>query len=177
MLRAETLKAILSEQALPVDGPAQRAYSQSSSSPPWVGPFSWQGPRRGSLSWPTAWLKIRKSAVLNCDESCDAGGLEKARVKSWISCRRPPRSSCPSIRSQPDIVANPHPFYHRLRETDPVHHSPLGLYVASRRAEASPVLRDKRFGKDYVGRMTRRHGDRVLEEPIYCSRTHPRTSG
>jgi hypothetical protein len=30
-------------------------------------------------------------------------------------------------------------------------------------------LRDKRFGKDFIGRMTRRHGPQILEEPVYIA--------
>ena len=72
----------------------------------------------------------------------------------------------------PDFIANPYPFYHRLRTTNAVHHSPLGFYVASRHAEVSLILRDKRFGKDYVGRMTRRHGTQFFDEPVYRSMRH-----
>jgi cytochrome P450 len=46
---------------------------------------------------------------------------------------------------------------------------PLGLYVASRHADITTILRDKRFGKDFIGRMTRRAGPQILEEPIYRS--------
>ena len=62
----------------------------------------------------------------------------------------------------PEFIADPYPFYHRLRVTDPMHLTPLGLYVASRHADVSEILRDKRFGKDFIGRMTRRsiYGDR-----------------
>ncbi|MBA4035376.1 MAG: hypothetical protein C0480_12345, partial [Bradyrhizobium sp.] len=49
----------------------------------------------------------------------------------------------------PDFIRNPYPHYERMRTTDPVHLTPLGMYVASRHAEASLVMRDKRFGKDY----------------------------
>jgi cytochrome P450 len=69
----------------------------------------------------------------------------------------------------PDVIRDPYPYYHRLRSLDPVHHSPLGFYVASRHADVGFVLRDKRFGKDFVGRMTRRLGEDVLEEPVYRS--------
>jgi cytochrome P450 len=34
------------------------------------------------------------------------------------------------------------------------------------------VLRDKRFGKDFVGRMTRRFGKEVMDEPVYRSMRH-----
>src|SRR5262245_5317593 len=69
----------------------------------------------------------------------------------------------------PDVIANPYPYYHRLRTLEPVHRAPLGFFVASRHADVSFVLRDKRFGKDFAGRMTRRFGPQVLDEPVYRS--------
>jgi len=72
----------------------------------------------------------------------------------------------------PDVIANPYPHYHRLRTLEPVHRSPLGFLVASRHADVSFVLRDKRFGKDFIGRMTRRFGPQVLDEPVYRSMRH-----
>ena len=56
----------------------------------------------------------------------------------------------------PEFIRDPYPYYERLRTTDPMHLTPLGMYVASRHAEASLVLRDKRFGKNYVERTIRR---------------------
>jgi cytochrome P450 len=52
-----------------------------------------------------------------------------------------------------------------------MHQSPLGM-VASRHAEASLVLRDKRFGKDYVERSIRRYGSKIMEEPVFRSMSH-----
>ena len=49
----------------------------------------------------------------------------------------------------PEFIRDPYPHYERLREHDPMHLTPFGAFVASRHAEASLVLRDKRFGKDY----------------------------
>lgn len=72
----------------------------------------------------------------------------------------------------PEFIADPYPFYHRLRETEPMHLTPLGLYLASRHADVTEILRDKRFGKDFVGRMTRRSGPQILEEPVYRSMSH-----
>ena len=72
----------------------------------------------------------------------------------------------------PTVIADPYPFYHRLRTIDPIHCSPLGFHVASRHAEVSLVLRDKHFGKDFVGRMTRRHGAHIFDEPVYRSMRH-----
>jgi cytochrome P450 len=72
----------------------------------------------------------------------------------------------------PDVIRDPYPHYHRLRALDPVHRSPLGFLVASRHADVSFVLRDKRFGKDFIGRMTRRFGSQIMEEPVYRSMRH-----
>jgi cytochrome P450 len=72
----------------------------------------------------------------------------------------------------PDFIADPYPFYHRLREADPMHLTPLGFHVASRHADVTAILRDKRFGKDFIGRMTRRSGPQILEEPVYRSMSH-----
>ena len=72
----------------------------------------------------------------------------------------------------PAVIADPYPYYHRLRAKDPVHKSPLGFFVASRHSDVSFALRDKRFGKDFVGRMTRRFGPQVMEEPVYRSMRH-----
>jgi cytochrome P450 len=72
----------------------------------------------------------------------------------------------------PEFIADPYPFYHRLRVTDPMHLTPLGLYIASRHSDVTEILRDKRFGKDFIGRMTRRSGPQILEEPVYRSMSH-----
>ena len=47
----------------------------------------------------------------------------------------------------PEFNADPYPFYHRLREADPVHHSPLGFWVLTRYDDCVMVLRDPRFGR------------------------------
>jgi cytochrome P450 len=72
----------------------------------------------------------------------------------------------------PEFIRDPYPHYERLRNTDPMHLTPFGSFVASRHAEASLVLRDKRFGKDFVERSTRRYGPQILEEPVFRSMSH-----
>src|SRR6478752_10647193 len=72
----------------------------------------------------------------------------------------------------PEFIRNPYPHYERMRTTDPVHLSPLGFFVASRHADVAKILRDKRFGKDFVGRMTRRFGPQIMNEPVYRSMSH-----
>ena len=69
----------------------------------------------------------------------------------------------------PDFIRDPYPTYARLRTTDPMHVTPFGSYLASRHAEASLVLRDKRFGKDYVERSKRRYGPDIMQQPIFRS--------
>ena len=72
----------------------------------------------------------------------------------------------------PDFIRDPYPFYARMRETDPMHVTSFGSIVASRHAEASLVLRDKRFGKDFVPRSIRRYGPQIMDEPVFRSMSH-----
>ncbi|HTE75516.1 MAG TPA: cytochrome P450 [Xanthobacteraceae bacterium] len=67
----------------------------------------------------------------------------------------------------PAFIADPYSFYHRLRATDPMHLTPLGYYVASRHADVAAILRDKRFGKDFMRRAVL-----MLKEPVYLSMSH-----
>ncbi len=67
----------------------------------------------------------------------------------------------------PEFIRNPYPYYERLRATDPVHLTQHGMYLASRHADISLVLRDKRFGKDYAERISRRYGPRIMDEPVF----------
>jgi hypothetical protein len=67
----------------------------------------------------------------------------------------------------PDFIRNPYPHYVRMRAADPVHLTQHGMYVASRHADITVVLRDKRFGKDYPDRMKRRYGPKAMEEPVF----------
>jgi cytochrome P450 len=72
----------------------------------------------------------------------------------------------------PDFIRDPYPHYARLRQVDPMHVNAHGAFVASRHAESSLVLRDKRFGKDYVERTIRRYGPKIMDEPIFSSMSH-----
>jgi cytochrome P450 len=72
----------------------------------------------------------------------------------------------------PQFIRDPYPYYERLRATDPMHVTSFGAFLASRHAEASLVLRDKRFGKDYVERSKRRYGPQIMEEPVFRSMSH-----
>ena len=72
----------------------------------------------------------------------------------------------------PEFIRDPYPHYARLRDTDPMHRTEFGSFVASRHAEASLVLRDKRFGKDFAERTIRRYGPKSMEEPVFRSMSH-----
>lgn len=72
----------------------------------------------------------------------------------------------------PDFIRDPYPHYERLRTVDPVHVTPFGQFVTSRHAEVSLVMRDKRFGKDFVERTTRRYGPEIMNEPVFRSMSH-----
>ncbi len=69
----------------------------------------------------------------------------------------------------PDFIADPYPYYHRLREAAPVHKTPQGFWLITRYDDVALALRDRRFGKDFVGNMTRRYGENRLHEPAVAS--------
>src|SRR5258707_3987005 len=72
----------------------------------------------------------------------------------------------------PEFIRNPYPYYERLRATDPMHLTAYGAFVASRPRVAGLVIRDKRFGKDYVERTVRRYGPDIMKEPVFRSMSH-----
>ena len=59
----------------------------------------------------------------------------------------------------PAFIADPYPYYRRLRETAPVYKTPQGFWLATGYEDVALILRDKRFGKDFVGNMRRRYGE------------------
>src|SRR5260221_7711634 len=71
----------------------------------------------------------------------------------------------------PEFIRDPYPSSERLRTSDPMHLT-LGMFVASRHAEASLVLRDNRFGKDYVDRTIRRYGPGIMNQQLFLYITH-----
>ena len=50
----------------------------------------------------------------------------------------------------PAFVEDPYPTYRRLREEDPVHHSPLGFWVLTRYDDVVATLRDSRCIKEPI---------------------------
>jgi cytochrome P450 len=70
----------------------------------------------------------------------------------------------------PAFIADPYPFYRRLRETAPVFKTPQGFWLITRYEDVAFALRDKRFGKDFVGNMKRRYGGADgMNEPAIAS--------
>jgi cytochrome P450 len=70
--------------------------------------------------------------------------------------------------SDPKFLADPYAFYRLLRERAPVWRSPIGLWVLSRHADISAVLKDHRFGHDFEGKMSDpRERSELLEEPAF----------
>jgi cytochrome P450 len=69
----------------------------------------------------------------------------------------------------PAFIANPYPIYHRLRALAPVWRSPIGFNVVTRYDTAAMVLRDRRFGKNYVENITKNYGPQIVDEPAYAS--------
>src|SRR5438876_12426409 len=48
----------------------------------------------------------------------------------------------------PEFHANPYPFYHQLREKDPLHETSMGFWVLTRYDDVVMSLRDPRFGRE-----------------------------
>ena len=69
----------------------------------------------------------------------------------------------------PAFIADPYPFYHRLRAAAPVWQSPLGMWIVTRYDLAQQVLKDRRYGKDYAGNITRQYGPAGMQEPARAS--------
>src|SRR5262249_52712283 len=67
----------------------------------------------------------------------------------------------------PEFIRDPYPVYDELRRTGPMHRLPNGYLLASRAQDIGVILSDKRFGKDFVGRITRLLGADLLEQPAY----------
>ncbi|MBS0540675.1 MAG: cytochrome P450 [Proteobacteria bacterium] len=69
----------------------------------------------------------------------------------------------------PAFIADPYPFYHRLRETAPVFKTPMGFWLLTRHEDIVFSLRDKRFGKDFAASIKRRYGADRMNEPAIAN--------
>jgi hypothetical protein len=84
----------------------------------------------------------------------------------------PPAAEAPPVFNplDPGFIADPYPFYARLREMAPVLKTPQGFWLITRYHDAHFALRDKRFGKDFAGNMERRYGSSArMNEPAIAS--------
>jgi cytochrome P450 len=63
-----------------------------------------------------------------------------------------------SILFSPEGNQNPYPYYHQMRDANPVHHSKLGMWVLTRYDDVLSTLRDKTVGKDVEAFMAGRFG-------------------
>jgi cytochrome P450 len=69
----------------------------------------------------------------------------------------------------PGFLKDPYPFYARLREAEPWHLSPLGFYVVSRFEDVNFVMRDKRFGQNWIGPKLNNADPKLLQKAIFRS--------
>jgi cytochrome P450 len=53
-----------------------------------------------------------------------------------------------SVALTPEFRADPYPFFHLLREQEPVHQTPFGVYLLTRHADAAAAVRDPRLSSD-----------------------------
>lgn len=69
----------------------------------------------------------------------------------------------------PAFIADPYPFYHRLRKQAPVFKTQQGFWLLTRYEDVAFSLRDKRFGKDFAGNIHRRYGADRMNEPVIAN--------
>src|SRR5260370_9021873 len=70
----------------------------------------------------------------------------------------------------PAFIADPYPFYRRLRETAPVFKTPQGLWLVTRYDDVTFSLRDKRLLKDFLGTLEPPYGNLPpLDDPAPAS--------
>src|SRR5262249_38912521 len=72
----------------------------------------------------------------------------------------------------PEGRADPYPLYHGLRETSPVHHTKLGMWLLSRYDDCAAALRDPRLGKDYATQIEQRFGPAWRQHPSLTAGEH-----
>lgn len=71
--------------------------------------------------------------------------------------------------SSPAFIADPYPSYRRLREAGPLYAMAPGLWLATRYGVADALLRDGRFGKDYLSGVARRYGPELAAHPLFAT--------
>ncbi len=53
-----------------------------------------------------------------------------------------------SVALTPEFRDDPYPFFRLLREHEPVHHAPFGVYLLTRHADAATIVRDPRLSNN-----------------------------
>lgn len=53
-----------------------------------------------------------------------------------------------TVALAPEFREDPYPYYAALRELEPVHRTPFGVYILTRHADAAAVVRDPRLSND-----------------------------
>lgn len=72
--------------------------------------------------------------------------------------------------TSPAFIADPYPVYSRLRRMDtPLYPLMPGLWLVTRHASADALLRDARFGKDYLSGVARRYGAETARHPLFAT--------
>jgi len=72
----------------------------------------------------------------------------------------------------PDFIRDPYPSYQRLRDEPVLQRTPLGAWLASNYADVDTILRDRRFGRDYVRITHEVYGPDAFDEPVLASMRH-----
>ncbi|TAN52294.1 MAG: cytochrome P450 [Methylococcaceae bacterium] len=72
--------------------------------------------------------------------------------------------------TSPAFIADPYPAYRQLRQTGgPLYPLMPGLWLVTRYAPADALLRDARFGKDYLSSVARRYGPEQARHPLFAT--------
>jgi cytochrome P450 len=66
----------------------------------------------------------------------------------------------------PDFIANPYPFYRRIRRVDPVFKVPNGPWLITSYDDVNRVLRDRRFLKQAEQSFAIVYGQHASEQPV-----------
>ena len=67
----------------------------------------------------------------------------------------------------PAFNADPYATYHRLRAEDPVHQTPMGIWILTRYDDVATVLRDARFGRKGFDELIRdRFGENTFDQAM-----------
>ncbi|WP_133718154.1 cytochrome P450 [Methylocaldum gracile] len=94
---------------------------------------------------------------------------------SWIGYLRPsPTTYWTELATvlninldSPAFFADPYPFYAKLRSDAPICPLMSGIWLATRYQDANRILRDARFGKDFLAGVARRYGKEAVMEPAF----------